>query len=298
MNALDRRIHAWRDDLAASVLRGRVEAPRFVEGEERRIIAASVPLRREPRPDRAIDTELLFGEDVMLYDQTPDGWAWVQNATDGYVGWLPASALTPAPADRLGVLHPGEIRRVRVLRSFRYPGPDLKFPALDCLSMEARVEVTGSVTTRGKAYARLGDGSFMIEDHLSDPAGTVADWVAVAESFLGTPYLWGGRTSLGLDCSALVQLALAAGGVPAPRDSDMQEAELGHALDIAAGLPDLRRGDLMFWKGHVAIVTDPETLLHANGHTMTVAREPVAEALERIGETEFGALTSLRRLGS
>ncbi len=284
---LDRRINAWREDLAADHLAGQVEAARFVKGEPRRIVAASVPLRRSPRSDMSIDTELLHGEAVTLYDTDDDGWAWVQNDTDGYVGWLPSNALSRAEAE--------PTHKVVALRSFRYPGPDLKFPYQDCLSIEARVVVTGEATTRGTRYALLADGSAMVASHLAPLDYVVRDWVSVAEGLLGTPYLWGGRTSLGLDCSALVQLSLAAGGLSAPRDSDMQEAELGFALDLSAGLPALMRGDLIFWKGHVGILSDPATLLHANGHTMSVAKEPVVEAIARIAAYEFGAVTTVRR---
>lgn len=287
---LDRRIHAWRDDLAAEHLEGRVEAARFVAGQPRRIAAAHVPLRREPRADLSIDTELLRGEAVTLYEQTPQGWAWVQNATDGYVGWMALDALTQDA--------PEPTHKVSALRSFRYPGPDLKFPAIDCLSLEARVTVTGETVTRGTRYALLDDGSAMVAGHLTplDQMTSDTDWVAVAESFLGTPYLWGGRTSIGLDCSALIQLSCAAGGIKAPRDSDMQEEGFGTALDISAGLPALQRGDLLFWKGHVGVMVDAATLLHANGHTLSVAKEPVTDAIARIAASEFGALTAIRRL--
>lgn len=285
---LDRRIHAWRDDLAAAELVGQVDAARFVEGEPRRIVAALVPLRREPRSDISIDTELLRGEAVTLFDDNSEGWAWVQNATDGYVGWL--------PSDALGSAEVAPTHKVSALRSFRYPGPDLKLPTTDYLSLEARVAVTGEAMTRGTRYALLADGSAMVADHLVPLDHVAQDWVSVAESFLGTPYLWGGRTSLGLDCSALVQLSCAAGGIAAPRDSDMQERDLGTDLDISSGLPELRRGDLLFWNGHVGVMVDAATLLHANGHTMTVAKEPVTEAIARIAANEFGALTAIRRL--
>lgn len=293
MTAPDRRRNAWRADLAAAYLKGTVEAARFVEGTPRRIVAAAAPLRREPRADCPLDTELLRGETVMLYEARDDGWAWVQNGTDGYVGWLALDALGD-PSDAANEDAPSH--KVAALRSFRYPGPDLRFPALDCLSMEARVRVTGEAVTRGTAYALLSDGSAMVASHLVPLDHAAADWVAVAEGFLGTPYLWGGRTSVGLDCSALVQLALAAGGIAAPRDSDMQEAELGTPLDISDGLPPLARGDLVFWKGHVGIMRDAESLLHANGHTMSVAIEPLVRAVERIAAAEFGAVTAVKRL--
>ena len=283
----DRRITPWRPDLAAAHLEGVHKAARYVEGEPARIRSALVAMRPEPSPARSIDTELVFGEAVTVYERR-EGWAWIQNATDGYVGWI--------AEDALGATDPAPTHRVAELRSFRYPGPELRAPALDCLSIGSRVTVVGEAVTRGTRYALLADGSAVIARHLV-PEGTLApDWVAVAERFLGTPYLWGGRSSIGLDCSALVQLALAEAGIKAPRDSDMQARDLGQALDISAGLPVFERGDLIFWKGHAGILCDGYTLLHSNGHTMTTAKEPVREAVARIAANEYGAVTAVRRL--
>jgi cell wall-associated NlpC family hydrolase len=154
------------------------------------------------------------------------------------------------------------------------------------------VTVTGS----DGDYARLEAGGFVFAAHLREIGSLESDFVTVAERLLGTPYLWGGRTSLGLDCSGLVQTALAAAGVQAPRDSDMQEAQLGRAVEIKPELSGLRRGDLVFWKGHVGIMLDPTRLLHANGHTMTVSVEPLAAAEERIRTRSYGPITSIKRL--
>lgn len=287
MTTPDRRITPWRPDLAAAHLRGVHQAERYVEGEPARIGTALVPLRPEPDPARSLDTELFFGEAVTVYERR-DGWAFIQNEADGYVGWIGETALTSA--------EPELTHRVAELRSFRYPGAELRAPALDCLSIGSRVTVAGEAETRGTRYALLPDGSALIARHLVPLDTFEADWVAVAERFLGTPYLWAGRSSIGLDCSALVQLALNAAGQDCPRDSDMQERELGEALDISAGLPVLQRGDLVFWKGHVGIMCDGQTLLHANGHTMTTAREPLAGALARIAANEYGDVTSVRRM--
>ncbi|PTW62840.1 SH3 domain-containing protein [Breoghania corrubedonensis] len=287
MTPPDRRITPWRTDLAAARLRGVHAAERYVDGEPARIVRTIVAMRPEPSPARSLDTELLFGETVTVYERR-EGWAWVQNAADGYVGWI--------AEDALGSAEPASTHRLAELRSFRYPGAELRAPALDCLSIGSRLTIVGEAVTRGTRYALLADGSAVIARHLV-PEGTFApDWVAVAERFLGTPYLWAGRSSIGLDCSALVQLALAEAGIAAPRDSDMQEHELGTALDISGGLPALARGDLVFWKGHVGIMSDGETLLHSNGHTMTTAKEPIAEAVARIAASEYGAVTAVRRL--
>lgn len=283
---LDRRRHPVRPDLAAIDYEGRVDAARFAEGEVMQVAADRLALRPEPRPDRSIDTEALRGEWVTVYERTPEGWAWGQLDTDGYVGWMSSDGLGPVSA---------ATHRVRALRTYRYPGPDLKFPPLGLVSIGSKVTVTGTAETRGLTYALLDDGSAVAAGHLVPLEARADDWVSVAEEFAGTPYLWGGRSSLGLDCSALVQLAAQAGGHDLPRDSDMQQAEAGTEIpgDDRAGF---RRGDLLFWKGHVAIVTGPDQLLHANGHTMTVAFEPLDAAIARIAATEWGALTGARRL--
>jgi cell wall-associated NlpC family hydrolase len=266
VTALDRRLLPARPDLAAEHLRGRVEAARFVVGEARRVVDFAAPVRREPRPDAPLDTEALHGEAVTVYDEV-EGWAWGQLARDLYVGWLPANALgKPLPATH----------RVGALRTFVYPAPSIKQPPLQPLSFGSEV----AVAAQEGHFARLAEGGFVFERHLQ-PVGTIeADPVAVAERFLGVPYLWGGRTSLGLDCSALVQTALEAAGRACPRDSDMQEHELGEPL--AGGLAALRRGDLLFWKGHVAMARDAATMIHATAWTMSVIIEPIAEAVARI----------------
>ncbi|WP_422041718.1 C40 family peptidase [Roseibium sp.] len=285
-NLFDRRLHPVRLDLAALDYQGRVEAERFVEGEVLQVTADSLAMRPDPRPDCPIDTEVLCGEWMTVYEKTAEGWAWGQLDTDGYVGWISSDGLGPVKA---------ATHRVRALRTYRYPGPDLKFPPLGFLSIGSKVTVVGETETRGLTYALLSDGSAVVGKHLVGLDDVATDWVGVAEEMLGTPYLWGGRTSVGLDCSALVQLAAQAGGIDIPRDSDMQEHNAGHEIphdDPSA----FRRGDLVFWKGHVGIVTGPNMLLHANGFTMTVAYEPLDSAVERIAATEWGAVTNARRL--
>lgn len=285
-NLFDRRLHPVRLDLAALDYQGRVEAERFVEGEVLQVTADRLAMRPDPRPDCPIDTEVLCGEWVTVYEKTAEGWAWGQLDTDGYVGWISSDGLGPVKA---------ATHRVRALRTYRYPGPDLKFPPLGVLSIGSKVTVVGEAETRGLTYALLSDGSAVVAKHVIGLDDVEKDWVGVAEEMLGTPYLWGGRTSVGLDCSALVQLAAQAGGIDIPRDSDMQEHNAGHEIphdDPSA----FRRGDLVFWKGHVGIVTAPNMLLHANGFTMTVAYEPLDSAIARIAATEWGAVTNARRL--
>ncbi|KZL21984.1 Dipeptidyl-peptidase 6 [Pseudovibrio axinellae] len=286
---LDRRLHPVRPDLASVDYRDQVQSERFVEGTDLCVVADKVALRACPDLAKGIDTELNFGEIFRVFETTAEGWSWGQLQTDGYVGWLPSQALGPFEQPT---------HRVAALRTYRYPAAEMKSPVCSQVSIGALVRVIGYETTRGLEYAKLCDGSFIVAKHLVECNHKISDWVTIAQSFVGTPYLWGGRSSLGLDCSALIQLSLQAGGLNAPRDTDMQETMLAETLDLSTGLPDLRRGDLMFWKGHVGVMVDPTTLLHANGYSMTVAYEDLQEALKRIGDNEFGQLTSLKRLSS
>ncbi|MCW2306525.1 C40 family peptidase [Rhodobium gokarnense] len=286
MTEFDRRRHPVRPDLAAEAYRGRVEAGIFAEGIERRILADAVPLRPEADERTSIDSEALFGETFTVFEEG-DAWCWGQLATDGYVGWLPAGAL--------GMPGPEPTHRVAALRSYRYPEPELKLPPLGLLSMGARVTVVGEERVRDLDYAVLADGTAMVARHLMPLGEAEPDWVAVAERLAGTPYLWGGRTSLGLDCSALIQLACQAAGIDAPRDSDMQEDELGSRMNNEKACAMPCRGDLYFWKGHVGVLSDPQTLLHANGFTMTVDYEPLAAVTRRLEEAGL-PVTAIRRI--
>ena len=285
MTSLDRRLTPARPDLADERLRGRVEADRYVAGETRMVVAPSAPLRREPYPDAPLDTEALMGESVTVYDEN-EGYAWAQLGTDGYVGYVPTEALGPAAT--------APTHRVTAVRTFVYPGPNLKLPHAAFLSLGAGVT---PVEARNE-YVRLATGGWVFAGHLGQADAFADDFVLVAERLLGTPSLWGGKTSLGLDCSGLVQLSLAVAGIPAPRDTDMQEEALGKPVELGHDLAGLVRGDLVFWRGHVGIMLDHKWLLHANGHHMAVAMEPLAEAELRIREKTFGPITSFRRLGS
>ncbi len=281
--SFDRRITPVRPDLADERLRGQVEAERFSVGMVMRVAASSVGVRRHPSPDAPLDTEALMGELVTVYDEH-EGWAWGQIHTDGYVGYLSAETLSP----------PGReyTHRIGALRTFVYQGPNLKLPTTGHLTLNAAV----TVVDRQGEYAKLATGGYVHAVHLIDRDARAADFVAVAERFVGTPYLWGGRTSLGLDCSGLVQTALAAAGIAAPRDSDMQEQALGTPVDLRPDLSGLRRGDLVFWKGHVGIMLDGERLLHANGYSMDTWIEPLSVAEERIRVKSYGPITSVKRL--
>jgi cell wall-associated NlpC family hydrolase len=277
----DPRRHAYRASLAAESLRGRVEAPRYVEGVRRQVEASSLPLRREPRFDATLDTEALFGETLTLFDES-EGWAWVQLTRDGYVGYLPSEGLTSA------VITP--THRVAALRTYVYASPDIKTPPLALLSLNALLSGAGE---EGRFLA-LQSGGFVIAEHVRKLDEPARDFVDVALGFRGTPYLWGGRTSLGVDCSGLVQLASEAAGLPCPRDADMQANEVGQEFD-RQGADALARGDLVFWDGHVGIMTSAQDLVHASAYQMMVVEEPLAEARARIASSKGGEITGVRR---
>jgi cell wall-associated NlpC family hydrolase len=278
----DRRTNAFRDDLAAASLRDIVEAPRYAEGTVARVAVGQAPLRQRPDAASPLDTEAVFGEHVTVLDRS-GGWAWVQLRRDGYVGYTPETAL----AD--DVLQP--THRVQALATFVYPSPDIKAPPVMSLPMGAQV----ALSTSGERFAELVTGGHVILRHLAEIGRHAPDFVDVAERFIGTPYLWGGRTRLGLDCSGLLQVALEASGRQCPRDSDMQEASLGTSVLVPEHLDGLERGDLVFWPGHVGIMVDSVMLLHANAHHMVVAVEPLTAAAERIART--GArIAAIKRL--
>lgn len=285
MTAHDARLHAFRTDLADVRLKGEVEAERFVTGRPAQIATSVADLRRAPRLDSGIDTQFLSGDDVLVFDEA-NGWAWVQGERDGYVGYILLEQLKTRAAAATHIVSAG--------RTFLYPGPDLRFPRSGQLSMGSTVTVTGAAETRGTHYAVLSSGETIIAGHLRPIGEQATDYVSIAETFLGTPYLWGGASAFGIDCSGLVQLSMRMAGRDVLRDTDMQETSLGRPLDTTTDYSGLGRGDLVFWKGHVAIMTDSEMMIHANGHTMTVALEGLKDAIARIGYL-YGGPTSFRR---
>jgi hypothetical protein len=283
MNAgkLDPRRHVYRDDMAAASLKDRVKAQRYVQGELRQVVAGVAPVRLVPRFDAPLLTEALCGELLTVYDVS-EGWGWVQLQNDGYVGYM--------PMDQVSATIDEPTHWVTSRATFVYPAPDLKRPPVMRLSFNGKVSVMG----REGRFLELARGGFVYGGHLQPMEEKAKDFVRLAERLVGTPYLWGGRSSVGIDCSALVQLALQATGVACPRDSDMIEGELGNALPNN-GVEALQRGDLMCWRGHVGIAQSAEWMLHASGHQMEVVVEPVRRAVERIAMTH-GEVTAIKRI--
>ena len=263
MVALDPRINPFRPEIAAKHLQGQVEAKRFVEGKRHQVIEPNTALRRAPSHDAGLDTEALLGERVMIYETTDEGWAWGQLETDGYVGWLSANALGPSG--------PAATHKVTALRALAFPGPDIRMPPLAALPMGAQV----TIARQDEQFAVTVSGWHIPEAFLVPIKARRSDFVSVAEQFLGSPYLWGGKTSLGVDCSGLVQVSLQAAGVPCPRDSDMQELVTRKTV-VARKSPPRRSRLLEGPRGDRARPREPhpcERTSHGGGHRAGCGRD-------------------------
>jgi NlpC/P60 family/Bacterial dipeptidyl-peptidase Sh3 domain len=277
---MDKRLHVYRADLADIRLQGQVEADRFVSGTAVQFVAPFTPVHRAAQSDSMQLTQALMGETALVFENV-NGWAWVQLDHDNYVGYVHSESLSAA-------VH-ATTHSVCVASTLIYPKPDLKTQPTILMPMNAKLVVLGE---HGQ-YSELATGGFVFTKHISVDVAQ-SDYVAIAEKFLNVTYLWGGKTQSGLDCSGLVQTALHACGISCPRDADMQEKELGTSLHIN-DLDGLKRGDLVFWSGHVGIMYDESNLMHANGFHMQTVIEPLKLAATRIADSEK-PITSLKRL--
>ncbi len=277
----DPRVTPARPDLAALHLRGKVEAETFASAQPMRCAVPVAPVSAAPDGESEQVSQLLFGEGFTAYE-VERGWCWGQCDADGYVGYVPQADLIEATASK-------PTHRVAALQALVYPEPNVKARALGALPFGGLVTVAGEADG---GWAMLDPGGFAPLVALKPMDEPERLWLSTAERFLGAPYLWGGRSPAGFDCSGLVQTALAAAGIDCPRDSDMQFAALGRKVSVK----QLKRGDLVFWKGHVGIMTSPATLLHANAHHMAVATEPYETARARIEAAGGGEPLGARRL--
>lgn len=283
---LDKRLHAYRDDLADASLEGQVSAAKFVTPKLYQIRSAIAPLKRAPRFDAPLDTQALFGQIAKVFEMN-EGWAWGQLGRDRYVGYLPTDSLSDYSGPSTHI--------VSALSTFAYSTPDIKTPPLTTLYLNSELHIVDEVDK----FVKTTDDWFIYAAHVcpietADDLGDAEDFVSVAERFVETPYLWGGCSAHGIDCSALVQQSLLAAGFVVLRDSDMQEQQLGDYLPDLSDLSQLKRGDLVFWKGHVGIMIDPDHIVHSNGYHMKTHIEPVREAIKRIADM-YGEVTSFKR---
>ncbi|MEL6700269.1 MAG: NlpC/P60 family protein [Pseudomonadota bacterium] len=270
----DRRTWPANGRVAHESLRGQVEGVVFVPGAARHLTVPVADLCRAPGGGR--DTQLLWGQGFLVLEDGADGWSFGRAEADGYVGYVETAAL----GDVSEMTHHVTARATHV-----YSKPDMKSPEGESLPFGARL----ALSPAGADFWDVAGGGFVPRQHVASMDMLAEDAVAVAESLLGAPYLWGGSSAFGIDCSGLVQAALMASGLACPRDSDQQEA----AFEAVTDAP--RRGDLVFWKGHVGMLMDTDTLIHANAHHMAVAVEPFAEARARIAAREFGEITKVAR---
>ncbi len=278
---LDRRLNAYRDDIADIKLQGRVIAREYVSGEKYQAATGLTPIYNVPDMGTPMINQLLYGEYFTVFEINGE-WAWGQSVNGGYVGYCPIGNLTP---DLHACTH-----HVSALSSHIFPEPNLKSRPVDLVHMMSNISVVDEKQTNG--FVPLADGNWIYATHISKDYGS--DPVSEALKFLYTPYLWGGRSNTGIDCSGLIQIAFASVGISVPRDADLQEQKIGTVLDEEE-VPE--HGDLAFFPGHVGIMLDDMHLLHANAHHMRVSIDPLREVIDIVSfQTDKPPLSCIKRL--
>ncbi len=279
---LDPNVNAFRPDIASARLRGVVTAKRYIEGKRQQARIGTVPLREAPEGEARQISELLFGEEFVVYE-TRNGWTWGQCVADDYVGYARADDLRPDPHV--------PTHKTGAVRAHVFSEPDLKSRPQDQVSLGSRV----SVVELSGSYARLADGGWLHRVALAPLDAVEPDFVATALCFMGVPYLWGGRSSLGLDCSALAQIALAEAGIACPRDTYMQIDAVGDPVPLDG---PYRRGDLVAFPNHCGLMLDGTVIVHANATAMCVSQDPLSRVVEIVkGESGGVGITGVRRIG-
>lgn len=303
----DPRLTPANDRVAHVSLRHLYPDRQAVKGVWMRVTAPVADLRISP--DRPRARQMLAGARFLTLDRTGD-WVFGQSGRDGYVGWVLAGTLGPDMA----VSH-----RISALSTHVYPAPDLKVEPVGCLPCGALVAVAADGVAPGavsathaaqqspaqtaaqsaaqsaaRGFAALSGGGFVPWPHLTALDQPAADPVDEALRFVGVPYLWGGNSAAGIDCSGLVQVAFWGCGLDCPGDSDMQRATVGVVVDSSS--PPLR-GDLIFWDGHVALCAGSDQIVHANAYHMAVTVEGFTATCARIVVMGGGAVRAIRRIG-
>ncbi|WP_317992765.1 C40 family peptidase [Bartonella gliris] len=272
MVSKDPKLYAFRDDLADKHLETEITAQRFVQGEKKRVNTAVAGLFKENNKKSERQTECLLGEELLILEEG-ETMSRSQSLKDGYIGYIDTTVLCTSTIKQTHI--------VSVPRTFQYLQADLRGPMEYALSMGSKVSVVGETEVRDTMYSILESGSAIITSHLSPIEHMYEDYVTVAETFIHTPYLWGGVSGFGIDCSGLVQLSMMMTGKMVLRDTSMQQKTIGRPLTES---DKLQRGDLIFWEGHVAIMVDHDNIIHANGYSMDVMIEPLEEAITRIAK--------------
>ncbi|MDD3288615.1 MAG: NlpC/P60 family protein [Alphaproteobacteria bacterium] len=272
--ALDPRVNAFRPDLADASLGSMVVAGRYVEPRLMQCVRGVVPLLSAPAEGAARISEIRYGEILDVFEERDDGFAWVQNRSDRYVGYIKSDNVLSE-----GV--PSFSHRINMLHTHVYAEPDLKSRIVDQLTLGSYLDIMDEKD----GFSHLASGGYVFAKHMLAAEDAMDfDYVYTAGRMLNVPYLWGGRTPLGLDCSALVQLSLDMAGIECMRDSDEQREAFGRALPIHWRDYPWRRGELVFFPGHVGIMTDHNRIIHANAFAMKVTVEPLVDLVLRGNE--------------